>query len=109
MHELGIAMDIVDIVSQRAGPARVEQIILEIGKFAAVLPDALQFCFDSVIDGTPLQGAVLTIVEMPGIAHCRSCTHELRLDKPYGRCVCGNSDLDWISGHQLKIREIEVQ
>ena len=46
MHELGIAQEIVEQVSARAQGARVLRVVLEIGKLAAILPDALRFCFD---------------------------------------------------------------
>jgi hydrogenase nickel incorporation protein HypA/HybF len=30
------------------------------------------------------------------------------LERPFGRCDCGGTDLDWIAGDELKIREMEV-
>jgi hypothetical protein len=33
---------------------------------------------------------------------------EVMLDRPFGRCACGSSDLDWISGEELRVREMEV-
>ena len=63
MHELGIAMDVVDVVTERARGARVKRIVLEIGVLTAVLPDALRFCFDLATEGTPVAGASLEILE----------------------------------------------
>ena len=108
MHEAGLAMDIVDVVTQRAAGARVRRVVLEVGKLAAVLPDALAFCFECATQGTPLEGAALDLVERPGVAQCRGCGARLELDRPFGRCACGGSDLEWLSGDELKIREIEV-
>ncbi len=108
MHELGVTQQIVEIVLERAAGGRVTKIVVEIGKLSAVLPDAVRFCFDVCCEGTALAGAVLEIVEPPGRARCRACAGEVTLERPFGRCGCGSSDLDWISGEELRIREMEV-
>ena len=108
MHELGLTQQIVETVAERAGGARVTKVVVEIGKLSAVLPDAVRFCFDLCCEGTVLAGAMLEIVEPSGRARCRECSTELVLDRPFGRCACGSSDLDWLSGTELRIREMEV-
>ena len=108
MHELGITQEIVAIVSERARGRKVRRVVLEIGKLTAVLPDALRFCFDLCNRGTPAEGAELEIIETRGRARCRQCGSELFLDRPFGRCACGNSDLDWLAGEELKIKEMEL-
>jgi hydrogenase nickel incorporation protein HypA/HybF len=108
MHELGITEEVVSLVSERAGAARVRRVVLEIGKLTAVLPDAVRFCFDLCCEGTPLEGASLEIIETPGRARCRTCDAEVNLDQPLGVCPCGGIDLEWLSGMELKVREIEV-
>jgi hydrogenase nickel incorporation protein HypA/HybF len=108
MHELGIAQQLVEIASESARGARIVRVVVEVGKLAAVLPDALQFCFEAASAGTPAEGATLTIVEVPGVAICRSCGSRVELVRPFGQCSCGNTNLDWQSGEELRIRELEV-
>jgi hydrogenase nickel incorporation protein HypA/HybF len=108
MHELGIVEEVVSIVSERSGGARVKRVVLEIGKLSAVLPDAVRFCFDVVAQGTPLEGARLDIVETPGLARCTACGARVELDRPFGTCACGSNELEWIGGEELRIREMEV-
>jgi hydrogenase nickel incorporation protein HypA/HybF len=108
MHELGIAQEIVAIVSEHAGQARVTRVVLEIGKLALVLPDAVRFCFDLCSEGTVVEGASLEIIETPGRARCRECGQFVTLEKPFGRCECGNTDLEWLAGEELRVKEIEV-
>ncbi|HEU4405964.1 MAG TPA: hydrogenase maturation nickel metallochaperone HypA [Polyangiaceae bacterium] len=109
MHELAITEQIVEAVSARCGEGeRVTRVVLEIGKLAAVVPDALRFCFDACAQGTPLEGARLEIVETPGVARCGACGGQVLLDRPFGHCGCGSSDLEWLSGEELRIREMEV-
>jgi hydrogenase nickel incorporation protein HypA/HybF len=108
MHELGIAQEIVAIVADRAGEARVLRVVLEIGKHALILPDAIRFCFDLCGEGTVVEGARLEIVEVPGLARCRECGAEIAMEEPFGICPCGGVDLEWLSGDEIKIKEMEV-
>jgi len=108
MHELGIAQEIVEIVCAQAGGARVKRIVLQIGKLSAVLPEAVRFCFDLCTEGTIAEGAELEIVEPAGVARCRMCNGEVMLDRPFGQCGCGSTDLEWLSGEELKIQTVEV-
>ena len=108
MHELGITHQIVEIVCDRAGDATVRRVVLEVGKLTAVMPDALRFCFDVCSQGTVAEGATLDIMETPGRARCRACANELTLERPFGRCACGSSELEWLAGDELKIKEMEV-
>ncbi len=108
MHELGLTHEIVEICCERAKGHRVRRVVLEVGKLAAVVPDSIRFCFELCTESTLLEGASLDIVEIPGRARCKACNGELELDRPFGRCACGCSDLDWLSGEELRILEMEV-
>jgi hydrogenase nickel incorporation protein HypA/HybF len=108
VHELAIAEEVVALVAARTGGARVSRVVLEIGRLCAVLPDAMRFCFDLVTEGTVAEGARLEIVEIPGRGRCRACGSEVALDRPFGRCRCGGSDLEWLTGEELRIKEVTV-
>jgi hydrogenase nickel incorporation protein HypA/HybF len=108
VHELGLTQRIVEIVNDRAGPSRVIRVVIEIGKLSTVMPDAVRFCFDLAARGTRVEGAELVIVEPEGRARCRACGRELEMEEPYGECACGSRDLEWISGMELRVREMSV-
>jgi hydrogenase nickel incorporation protein HypA/HybF len=108
MHELGITQEIIEIVSEFSKGAKVTRVVLEIGKLSAILPDAVRFCFDLCSEGTVAEGARLEILEIPRQARCRECGALMTLDRPFGRCGCGNSDLEWLAGEELRIKEMEV-
>ena len=108
MHELGIVQEILAIVSEHGKGAKVTRVVLEIGKLSAVLPDAVRFCFDLCSEDTVAEGAQLEIIETPGRARCRDCAAELTLERPFGRCGCGCSDLEWLAGEELRIKDMEV-
>jgi hydrogenase nickel incorporation protein HypA/HybF len=108
MHELGIAEEIIGIVAERAGNARVTRVVLEIGKHALIYPDAIRFCFDLCAEGTAAEGAALEVVEIPGRARCRECAAEVELVDAFGLCHCGSANLEWLAGDEILIKEMEV-
>jgi hydrogenase nickel incorporation protein HypA/HybF len=69
MHELSIAMSIVEIACEEAGRqggGPLEEVHLLMGKDSGVVADALLFSWDLVCEGTSAQGAKLVIEEQPG-------------------------------------------
>lgn len=108
MHELAITQEIIEVVLERAGAAQVKRVTLEIGRLSCVLPDAVRSCFDACISGTPLEDTTLEIIETPGLARCTACAAQVVLERPFGRCGCGCTELEWLSGEELRIRQMEV-
>jgi hydrogenase nickel incorporation protein HypA/HybF len=113
MHEMGIAMQIVEIatasVPPDAGKVRIEKVNLKIGKLAAVVPESLRFCFDVAVKGTPLDGATLAIEELPVVARCKDCENKWTIDSPAFACpVCNSGALEILSGRELDIESIEI-
>jgi len=107
MHELSLACSIVDSCAERAGGARVLRVTIEVGQLAAVLPDALRFCFDICAQGTALESAELEVVEIPGRATCDACGGAIALSSPVGACACGGH-LRIVGGRELRIKEMEI-
>ena len=69
MHELSIAMSIVEIACEEAGRqggCPVEEVRLKIGKDSGVVSDALLFSWELACEGTSAQGARLLVEEQPG-------------------------------------------
>ncbi len=113
MHEMGIALQIIDIAAASIPPdlrsARVERVNLKIGKLAAVVADSLRFCFDIVSKDTPLAGAELAIEETPVTARCRDCGARWTIDEPVFTCrACQSGALEILSGRELDIVSIEI-
>lgn len=110
MHELGITQSVVAIVAERAQGQKVLRVTLEVGKLAGLLPEAIRFCFDICSQGTPVQGALLQIIEPEGRGHCDACGAEAVLHVPLGRCpACGTPALRVVAGTELKIKEMETE
>ena len=114
MHEMGLALEIIDIAAasipaELAG-ARVERINLTVGRMSAVVPASLRFCFEIAARDTALAGAELAIEEVPVVARCRSCGHQWQVEQPAFRCpACDGTEIEIVSGRELDIRSIEIE
>ncbi len=113
MHEMGIALQIVEItiasLPADLGEARVARVNLKSGKLAAVVPESLRFCFDVAVKDTPLAGANLAIEEIPVVARCKDCNAQWTIDEPVFICkTCESGSLEILSGRELDIESIEV-
>ena len=108
MHELALTQSIVEICAERAQGAKVRRVILEIGSLAAVMPDALRFCFDMCAAGSELEGARLEIIDIAGRGRCRVCDTQMEMKDYLARCGCGSFDIECIAGEGLRVKEMEV-
>ena len=113
MHEMGIALEIIDIVKSSIpadlADARVQSVNLKIGKLSAIVTESLRFCFEIAAKDTPLAGAGLVIEEIPVVARCKACRHEWTISGPAFSCEqCSSGAIDLISGRELDIQSIEI-
>jgi hydrogenase nickel incorporation protein HypA/HybF len=112
MHELSImqcALEQVLEQAQLAGAARVHAIRLRIGALSGVVPDALQFAFEALADGTPAQGAQLLIEDVPARFWCATCRHEFKADRMFGECPgCHQPSTELRAGREMELTSLEV-
>ena len=108
MHEMSLAMAVVDQVEETGrahGAVGVEEVRLQVGELAGVVPDALHFCFELACAGGLLAGARLTTEAVPGRARCADCPHEWATGMPPRLCCprCDRPTSELLSGRELHI------
>ena len=115
MHEMGIAMEIVDIakasIPEDMKGARVLRVNLQVGKLSAIVTESLRFCFDMVVKDTPLEGAE-TGHRRVGlvVALCKDCRTQWTVTEPVFTCKnCQSGAIDILSGRELDIKSIEIE
>ncbi len=113
MHELSIAHHLVEVAGEaarRAGAERVVGLCVKVGQLSCVHREALEFCFDVVTQGTILEGARLTIVDVPVEVYCAACHQTSRLESIQRFCCghCGRPTADVRQGKELELDTIEV-
>jgi hydrogenase nickel incorporation protein HypA/HybF len=113
MHELSIALSIIDLASSEAsnqGAARVGAVHLKIGALCGVVEDALRFSFELACEGTKLERSTLVIEQIQPAIFCSTCDAERTLNATqYLRClVCGNVAPDLLRGKELELVALEL-
>ena len=108
MHEMALTQSVVDAVCEHAAGRHVHSVKVQIAALCAVVPDAMQFCFELATEGTVADGARLDLDVQPGAARCRTCTKEFELHDLILLCPCGSADVEVLAGRDLKILSMEV-
>jgi hydrogenase nickel incorporation protein HypA/HybF len=110
MHELSLAESVVEIACRHARGRRVARVELKVGHLRQVVPSALEFAFELVAQGTPVDGAELGLEEVPAAGLCRRCGSESELDGfPLACGACGSLDLELLRGEELLVDALEIE
>jgi len=114
MHELSIAVSIVDMAQEEAarrGGLRVCAVYLRMGPLSGVMEDALLSAYELACEGTPLAGTRLVIERMPVIVYCPSCRErrELASIQDFTCATCHTPTPEVLQGRELEVRALEVQ
>ena len=110
MHELSLADAVVTIVREHADGRRVTAVDLRVGRLRQVVPDALQFAFELLANGTNVDGAALNIEHVPIRVRCGVCGAESeQREFPLACASCGAVTVDVVSGDELHVDSIELE
>lgn len=113
MHEMSLAQDVLRIIEDAARVQnfnRVRCVTLEIGKLSSVEPDAIRFCFETVMNGSVAENARLDIIETAGTGRCARCALDMALAALYDPCPnCGGYQVSVTGGDAMRVIELEVE
>jgi len=113
MHELSIAMSIVDTAQEEAERrgVRVSAVHLRLGALAGVVKEALLFSYDMACQDTPLQGSRLVVEDLPVVVFCPHCQARRSLSsvQSFACPVCGAATRDILQGKELEVFALEVE
>jgi hydrogenase nickel incorporation protein HypA/HybF len=114
MHELSIALGIVDAVTEearrRALPP-VKAVHLRLGPLSGVVGEALSSAFAMAVHDTSLADATLVIEDAPITVRCpRCCAVQPVVSMQDVRCAaCGTSGGEVVTGRELMVVALEVE
>jgi hydrogenase nickel incorporation protein HypA/HybF len=113
MHEFSIAASLLEIISQEAAAypgAKVKTVTLKIGSLSGVLPEALEFAFQALSQGTVAEGVQLVIERTALCIVCNSCGTASMPADPFIICpLCGSADVEIRAGRELDIESMEIE
>lgn len=112
MHELSIAEDIFEMVSQNVPIDElqyVRNVKVKIGEMSGLVADSLEFCYQAITSETKLKDSKLLIEHIPFVVSCNSCKNNFTNKTGIRICpTCSGLDTTVISGLELEVTEIEL-
>ncbi len=113
MHELSIAMSIVEMAQEEAEQrgVQVNAVHLKLGAMSGVVKAALLSSYEMACDDTPLQGSRLVIEEIAVMIFCPICQQQHPLSSMQFFCCaeCGAPATQIVQGMELEVVALEVQ
>lgn len=114
MHELSIALSLIDVALEAAeqhGGGRVDVIHLRLGPLSGVVKEALLSAYELAIEGSPLAGSRLAIEDVPVEIDCPTCgairpvesIQEMRCRQCHTLCA------NIVRGRELEITALEIE
>lgn len=114
MHELSIAMSIVEMSqeeAERRGNVHVTAIHLKLGALSGVVKEALLSAYEMACYDTPLQDARLVIEEVPVVVFCSRCQAQRPVSSLQLFCCsqCGTPTSEIVQGKELEVVALEIE
>jgi hydrogenase nickel incorporation protein HypA/HybF len=113
MHELSIAMSIVELAEEEAKRrgVQVDAVHLKLGELSGVVKEALLSCYEMASENSSLQGSRLVIEVVPVVIFCPSCRAERPLSTVQLFCCpeCGTPCSEIVQGKELEVVALEIQ
>jgi hydrogenase nickel incorporation protein HypA/HybF len=113
MHELSIAMSILEAVENEAALRNytaIHAIYVRIGALSGVVPEALQSAYELAIENTRFAETRLKIEAIPISVYCPNClgTREVRCGYDLRCPDCETVTPEILAGRELDISSLEV-
>lgn len=112
--------------ARAAGCDRVCRLVLRVGVLSGVVPEALEFAFAALREGTPAAAAELVIERVPATVWCAACQREYPEEdrtagvgtgtdsaagsgSASGCPICGSRGGELRGGRELELRRVEAE
>lgn len=110
MHELSIAMSILDVVEEemeRHDGSHVEAIHVRVGALSGVVKEALLGAYELAREQTPFAHTRLIFEDVPVVVFCKKCQAEREIRSVQHFC-CVECDTPAPASNILRGRELEL-
>jgi len=113
MHELSLAMEVIDLASREArknGISVIREVLVEVGDLSGVEADSFKWGLEMLAKDSILAQADIRLIRTPGKGKCNSCNLEFemktRLDLCPG-CRCFTSEIT--GGNEFRVVSLLVE
>lgn len=113
MHELSIAMSIVELAEEEAERrgVQIEAVHLKLGALSGVVREALLSCYEMACENTALHGSRLVVEDVAVEIFCATCQARRVLSSMQLFCCpeCGNPSSEIVHGKELEVSALEIK
>ena len=113
MHEFSLTKRIVSLANHAAmenGAARVTKVRLVVGEGSGIVPESVQLYFDQIAQGTPAQGAALSVRLVKPEMRCPACQRNyVRPPFSFACPVCGTLGNPTEIGSEFYVESVELE
>lgn len=112
MHELSIAMSIVELVEEEAEKrgAKIEAVHLKLGALSGVVKEALLSSYEMACENTSAHGSRLIVEDIPVIIFCSTCNAKRTLSsiQQFTCPDCNTPSWEVLQGKELEVVALEI-
>ena len=113
MHELSIAMSILELAEEEAakhGGVAVEAIHLRVGALSGVVSEALASAYELAREQTSFENCRLIIEDVPVVVYCSKCQAERPVRSLQWFCcaACDTPASEVVHGRELQVSALEL-
>ena len=101
MHELSLAMEVVELAAREAqkhGVSRILEMEIDVGDLSGVDAETFQSALEMVVGNTLLEKTLIRVMCKPGRGVCSDCNEEFEMRERLSRCPLCNGFPSEISG-----------
>ncbi len=114
MHELSIAMSIVELAEEeieRRGNVQITAVHLKLGELSGVVKEALLASYEMACEGTSLAGSRLVVENVPVVAFCSRCQAPRPVSSIQLFCCaeCGTPTSEIVQGKEIEVVALEIE
>jgi hydrogenase nickel incorporation protein HypA/HybF len=112
MHELSIAMSIVELAEEEAERrgVQVTAVHLRLGALSGVVKEALLGSYEMACEESPLKGSRLIVEDVPVLISCPSCKTQRPISSIQLFCCaeCGSPASEIVQGKEIEVFALEI-
>jgi hydrogenase nickel incorporation protein HypA/HybF len=89
MHELSLALEVIELAQREAGRngvSSIQEIRIEVGRLCGVEADAFQSALELIVKDTMLENAIIDMIRTPGKGKCNACNLEFEMENRLDMC-----------------------
>ncbi|RMF22321.1 MAG: hydrogenase maturation nickel metallochaperone HypA [Cyanobacteria bacterium J083] len=112
MHEVSLMQNALNMAIEQAKQNKAQKIshlCLNIGQLSGVIPEALEFAFEILVQGTIAENAQLEIRTIPVVCYCQKCDRQFQANDFIYECPqCQQISSNIVSGRELELASLII-